>query len=630
MRYRADIDGLRAIAVTAVILDHLGVPGVRGGYVGVDVFFVISGYLITSMIAPAAQARRFSIVDFYQRRVRRIAPAFFAMTAASSIAAWILMPPTDLARYGASVTATSTFSSNVLFWRQEGYFDIAAHGKPMLHTWSLAVEEQFYIVYPLLLAALYRWRPRQVGPWLIALAGASLAACVWTTATAPRLAFYLTPLRGWELLAGAVLALELVPPAPRAWQRQLAATVGLGAVVGAIVGFSSATPFPGAHALLPVGGATLLIYAHAGDAAAATVVGRVLRARPVVFVGAISYSLYLWHWPVLVFARAWGDALTPAHLAAVALATLALAALSWRFVEQPFRRRSTWATPRALFGGFAVATALTIGFGVATSMTRGWPGRVSAQVRALDHAATDFNHDRPRCHGYDRRPIAYDDKCVYGRPGVAPAVALWGDSMAAELAVALGRAADDHGRGLLYVSYSSCPPARELAFPDRPGCRAHNREILARLAASTTITTVVLVAQYQRYDRLLGARFVASFGEVATALAAAGKRVFIVYPIPTPPGRAPMLLARAAMRGRAPATAAIARGAYDAENRATIAALDELTARPGIAAIRIADRLCDATRCPLYADGRVLYFDDRHLSVAGATFVMPLFRAAVE
>ncbi|MBK9029868.1 MAG: acyltransferase [Myxococcales bacterium] len=630
MRYRADLDGLRAIAVTAVILDHLGVPGVRGGYVGVDVFFVISGYLITSMIAPAARARRFSIVDFYQRRVRRIAPAFFAMTVASSVAAWFLMPPTDLARYGASVTATSTFSSNVLFWRQEGYFDIAAHGKPMLHTWSLAVEEQFYIVYPLLLAALFRWWPRRVGPWLIALTAASLAACVWTTAAAPRLAFYLMPLRGWELLAGALLALDLVPPATRAWQRQLAATAGLGAIVGAIVGFSSATAFPGVAALIPVAGAALLIYAHAGDDAPATAVGRLLRARPMVFVGAISYSLYLWHWPALVFARSWIGALTPAHLAAVALATLALAVLSWRFVEQPVRRPSTWATRRALFGGLAAATAITISFGVATSATHGWPGRVSAEVRALDHAAADYNHDRPRCHGYDRRPIAYDDKCVYGRAGVAPSVALWGDSMAAELAVALGREADARGRGLLYISYSSCPPAKDLAFADRPGCRAHDREVLARLAASATITTVVLVAQYRRYERLLGPRFVASFGEVATTLTAAGKRVLVVYPIPTPPGRVPTLLARAAMRGQAPTTIAIARAAYDAENRATIAALDQLVAQPGIDAIRIADRLCDATRCAVYADGRVLYFDDRHLSVTGAAFVMPLFRAAVE
>lgn len=629
MRHRADIDGLRAIAVGAVIAEHLGVPGVAGGYVGVDVFFVISGYLITALIAPAVAARRFALGAFYERRIRRIAPAFFVVTAATTVAAWWLLPPRDLGRYGDSLTATSTLSANILFWRQEGYFDSAAALKPMLHVWSLAVEEQFYLVYPLLLAGLYRAWPRRAPAVLAVLGLASLVACVWATTAAPRLAFYLMPPRAWELGLGAALALGAAPTLRGRAVRELAAALGLALIAAAIVGFSSRTAFPGVAALVPCLGAALVIHAHADPAAPPTLIARGLALAPLGYLGAISYSLYLWHWPLLVMTRYLVIAPGPAHLAAVGAATLALASLSWRFVERPLRRPSPTRPRRTVFVAWAAATIATLAFGLATARARGWPGRVAPAVRALDAAAADFNHDRPRCHGYDRRPIAYAAKCVYGRPGATPTMALWGDSMAVELAAGLAPSVTAAGGALRLISYSSCPPAAELAFRDRPGCLRHDREMLAQLTASPTVRTVILVAQYRRYLGRFGPRFLADFAAVATALARAGKQVVVVYPIPSPPGPVPSLLARRAMRGGAPTEVAIPRAAYDAESQAIVAALDRLTAQLGVIAVRPADRLCDATRCALSADGRVLYWDDRHLSVAGATYLAPLFAAVV-
>lgn len=626
--YRPELDGLRAIAVLAVIANHAGLAGAGGGYVGVDVFFVISGYLITRMIADEAATGRFSIAGFYERRIRRIAPAFFAMTLVTSALALAVVPPADLRRFGQSVAATAVFGANVLFYRQEGYFDVLARMKPMLHTWSLAVEEQFYIVFPLVVLALYRWQRRRVAAGLYVLTALSFAACVWVTAHNPRAAFYQMPLRGWELLAGALLAIDAVPALPGRVARELAAIAGLALIGGAIALYSDATRFPGLAAAAPVVGAALVLHAHAGGAS--TWAGRVLGAAPIAFVGKISYSLYLWHWPLLVLSAYWRVDPAPHRVAAVLAVTAIVSVASWKFVEQPFRRRARWLTRPRLFAGMAAATALALGFGLATWASGGWPGRVSAQARALDGGAADYNHDRPRCHGSERRPIRFADKCVYGAPAVAPSVAIWGDSMAAEPAVALGRALGERGRALRYISYSSCPPAIDLAFGDRPGCAAHNADVLAHLAADPAIAKVVLIAQYVRYDRRLGSRYRASLAEVTARLVAAGKQVYVVYPVPTPPGRVPMMLARYVEQGRAPEALHVDRAAYLAENRATLDFLDELTARPGVHAVRVDRALCDDRRCAVYAAGKPLYFDDRHLSVTGAEHVLPAFAAVLE
>ena len=299
--YRPEIDGLRAMAVVPVVLYHAHVPGVSGGFVGVDVFFVISGFLITSQLAADVAAGRFSIVTFYERRVRRIFPALFVMLAVSAVMALWLLLPFELESFAASLRASALFVSNFYFMRETGYFVAAAITKPLLHTWSLAIEEQFYIFFPVYLYAMSRWAPRWLLPVTTVVLVLSLGLCISMTHPQSDAAFFYTPARVWELLTGSVLAL-----APRrvlpGWLAQALGAAGLVLIAVAVFGFDARTPFPGSAAMLPAGGAALVILASGANPTAS---GGLLSLGPIRFVGLISYSLYLWHWPLLVFYRFW-------------------------------------------------------------------------------------------------------------------------------------------------------------------------------------------------------------------------------------------------------------------------------------------------------------------------------------
>ena len=617
--YRPDIDGLRAVAVLPVVLFHAGIQVIGGGYVGVDVFFVISGYLITSMISADIRAEKFSIARFYERRIRRIFPALFVVVVAASIAAWWLLPPFDLADYGRSSLATSAFGSNFLFWIQSGYFDAPAHLKPLLHTWSLAVEEQFYIFFPLLLLLLRRRNRRTQLAVLGGLFVVSLAACIWMTRRGPATAFYLSPFRGWELLTGSLLALGAVPPLTRPVLREGFAAVGLALIGWSVLGFTEATPFPGAHALAPCVGAGLII--HAGTDGR-SLVGRLLASEPLVFIGKISYSLYLWHWPFLIFAGFWFVEPMTASQSAIVIGLSGITSiLSWRFVEQPIRRTKSL-TRRQIFAWAAVATAIVVAFGASTQVTHGWPRRATVEARRLDAARADRSPDRERCHASDARLIPFARKCTYGAQPSAPTIAIWGDSFAAELGYELGQIEKARGQTLLYISFSACGPAVGV-FDDDPRCERHNEDVLDHLVQSKSLEQVVLVARYVAYEHRDGGRFLAGFAQVAKRLADAGKRVIVVYPIPAPPGHVPSILARLAMLGRDLHEAEIDRATYERANHDTIAALDELVRHPGIRGAHPESVLCGADKCEVMAGTQVLYFDVDHLSRTGARLVIP-------
>ena len=332
MHYRPEIDGLRAVAVLPVILFHAGIPGFSGGFVGVDVFFVISGYLITSILIKDLDAGNFSLTRFYERRARRILPALSFVMLCCLPFAWAWMIPTDLANFGQSLIAVSVFASNILFWKESSYFAAAAEEKPLLHTWSLAVEEQFYLLFPLVIWALWRFG-RQPIFWLIVLVtGASLALSELGWRFKPDANFYLIPTRAWEFMIGALCALSAARQKPS----HILGLVGLGMILAAIVIFDKSTPFPSLYALVPVIGTALVIqYGGAGSLA-----GRLLSLKPMVAIGLISYSAYLWHQPLFAFARLrLTEAPSLEVLLILSALSLVLAAFSWRFVEQPFRRK---------------------------------------------------------------------------------------------------------------------------------------------------------------------------------------------------------------------------------------------------------------------------------------------------
>ncbi|MGZ8380828.1 MAG: acyltransferase family protein, partial [Nitrospira sp.] len=336
---RPEIDGLRTIAVIPVILFHAGVQLFSGGFVGVDIFFVISGYLITTIILADLEAGQFSILNFYERRARRILPALYVVMASCVPFAWLWLMPSDAKDFSNSVMAVLVFASNIFFWQSNNYFDAGSDLKPLLHTWSLGVEEQFYVLFPIFLMFAWRLGRKRIIGLLTIVALLSLALAVYATSAKPVAAFFLLPTRGWELAMGSLIAFYLEgkarDPFPPALNQALS-LVGFGLIAGAALAFSNETPFPGFYALVPTVGAGLIIVFGLPN----TYVGRLLGSRVFVGIGLVSYSAYLWHQPLLSFAR--HRSLTEPNdfiIASLVVSTFGLAYLTWRYVEAPFRRK---------------------------------------------------------------------------------------------------------------------------------------------------------------------------------------------------------------------------------------------------------------------------------------------------
>lgn len=388
LKYRPDIDGLRAVAVLSVIAGHLGMARFSGGFVGVDVFFVISGYLISSIILTHISEGRFSIVEFYERRIRRIFPALFFMLLIISTLTIIFSLPSELLSYSRALLSTLGFASNFYFLSNSNYFDLPTTS-PLLHTWSLAVEEQFYLVFPLFILLTRRFLPQRLRVAIIGFALVSFVLSVVLVHYDQNNAFYMLYTRAWELLLGTMLSQGMFPRIGSLWLRNLITATGLGFIVYPVVFYTLATPFPGLNALMPCLGATLVI---GGGESGSSVAGSVLAWRPVVFIGLISYSLYLWHWPVIVFQQMgvininsiWAPHLLGALLTRHRLALLldlglpiVLATISWRVIERPFRTGRLRLTGRPLFvtAGATIFAFLMLSFGIVA--TGGMPRRFS-------------------------------------------------------------------------------------------------------------------------------------------------------------------------------------------------------------------------------------------------------------
>lgn len=386
LKYRADIDGLRAVAVLSVLAFHIGLSRFGGGFVGVDVFFVISGYLISSLIFAEINGSRFTIAGFYERRIRRIFPALLAMLAVASIVAVVYLLPGELVDYAKSMLAATTSVSNLYFWSHSGYFT-SPTSKPLLHTWSLAVEEQFYISFPLFLLLARRFFPQRLRTAVVMSFLVSFVASCVVVSRNPETAFYMPYTRAWELLLGTLLTLGIFPRLRSAWLRNIATLGGIGMIVWSVLFYSRDTLFPGVSALLPCVGSALIIWA--GEAGA-SLVGSVLAWRPVVFIGLISYSLYLWHWPVIVLHQmgmlvglgtiklGGHSALLSSHRCDILIEvafSFFLAVLSWRFVERPFRNGSLRLSGLPLFALAGGVIIILLGCGAWTVHAQGFRGR---------------------------------------------------------------------------------------------------------------------------------------------------------------------------------------------------------------------------------------------------------------
>jgi peptidoglycan/LPS O-acetylase OafA/YrhL len=641
LAYRREVDGLRALAVLPVVFFHAGFTWFRGGYVGVDIFFVISGYLITTIILNEKQAGVFSIKRFYERRARRILPALFVVLLACLIPAWLWLVPAQLRNFSTTTAAVSLFASNFFFWRIGGYFGPLAEENPLIHTWSLAVEEQYYMVFPLFITSFWFLGIRGLGLLILGVALASLGFSEYALEDGPVAAFFLTPTRAWELFVGALVAfLSFRTPLYERFgtaRRQVLAALGLMLLLLAIFLFDESTPFPGLYALVPTMGSALIIAFASGD----TLVGRLLSLKYVVGLGLISYSLYLWHQPLFAFARvANPHSISAFLLVFLTILSIGLAYLTWRYVETPFRRRGTF-TSRQIFAGSVAMSVALIALGAGGYLAKGFPGRYGPAPAQLLSTAVPSPKRMP-CHTSGKAFITPGDACKYFSDNVTWAVL--GDSHGVEPAYGLAERLRPND-GVLHLTFSACPPA--LLFDAHTvGCRQWLTESVEYLERHAEIRNVVLTFRHSYY--LFGdsldffpdtptrrPRFLRSFNAdeareeywksftaLVQRLLSAEKRVYVLFPVPELGKPVAGNIHRANILGEHIVSEhGLKLDYYKARNAYILEKLSSLPWSDDLIPIRPQDELCDERQCYAVKKGIAMYFDDNHLSLSGAMLI---------
>lgn len=632
IKYRPEIDGLRAVAVVPVVLFHAGLPGFSGGYIGVDIFFVISGYLITNLIFQDIVESRFRIFDFYERRARRILPTLVLVMLASAPFAYFWMPPGELKDFGQSVAAASFFASNILFWIESGYFDSVAELKPLLHTWSLAVEEQFYIALPLVLMLAYVLAARRGVATAVALLCVSSVAWMSHAMDAfPAANFYLIASRFWELGVGGLAALLFGIASPSVGAEALS-LAGFGLIASGFVLIDRSTPFPSAWAALPVFGAVLILAAGS----CSTIVGRILSSRPLVRIGMISYSLYLWHFSLFAFARI--RLLHPPEpwvIGLLIILSVVLAVLTWTFIETPFRRRGPGAigTNKQVIMASAGALAVMAMLGASVHLANGFPARNNG--KGVTYA--ELAHQRRPNTGLDLR-------CDGGRipnlecaTGPEPTVAIWGDSNAMHLVPAFTELFPD--LQIVQITLSSCPPFAGLAKFRKADlreslisvteCLNFNRGAIGYLRNTPSIRYVVMSSifdflgdqNFWMYDgeRLLAMpdeAIIAALASTMDLLRDLGKIPILVTPMPRTGEDVGHCLDVAVMHDIPLEQCDILVSKFEPAARILRQALPMLAQQHRV--FSLYNLLCDVERCLSHLGELPLYRDSGHLRVDAA------------
>ena len=502
MKYRAEIDGLRALAVIPVILFHAGFEWFSGGFVGVDVFFVISGYLITTIIISEMAEGKFSIINFYERRARRILPALFFVMAACLPFAWFWLTPNDLKDFGQSLVAVSTFSSNILFWWESGYFDTAAELKPLLHTWSLAVEEQYYILFPVFLMLTWRLGIKTILILLSIVFLISLGLAVWGTqyATNPKIisgAFFLLPTRGWELLIGVFAAfyLKYNTHLKSHTLNQMLSLLGFGMIAYSIIAFDKTTPFPSLYALIPTIGTGLLILC----AVPKTFIHTLLSVKFIVGIGLISYSAYLWHQPLLAFARHRLGETPELILVALCLVSLVMAWFSWKFVEAPFKNKNQ-INRKIIFIFSGSLLSIFVLIGLSLQQKNGFSERFKYELGNLKTVRDQKCHNNARTLNLEL--INKNIFCQLGDFDSEVDTFLIGDSHAGAISDEIGKVYLENKKSLYSFSGGHCAPAYGFSLSERGRhCVEQMTQIINYIVNDDRITKVIIYAQWSNFTK---------------------------------------------------------------------------------------------------------------------------------
>jgi len=645
--YRPDIDGLRAIAVLGVVFFHAGLS-FPGGYVGVDVFFVISGFLITSLLLKELRQGTFSLLNFWERRIRRILPALIVMVLVTLLVGGLLLLPGDYERLGKSVIAQALLAANLYFWRddtnQGGYFGPTSEERPLLHTWSLSVEEQFYLFFPLMLVFLFRFerfrKSRTLSLMLFTglLAGLALAVC--GVKFRPGATFYLLPTRAWELLCGAWIASLSSASIPQ--NRLLREGVSWLGIAGLLLPcwlYTKETPFPGLAALPPCFGTCLLIWSnarHEDGLGRVTSAGRLLAMRPVVFIGMISYSLYLWHWPVLVFGNYWWPQnWTKPWYLSVGLGLVAglMSVLSWRYVETPFRRRIIMTTRPGAFRFAAACTLLILLCGIVLIEFRGLPARLPGSAAKNEEAKLDRLDTDDMSPGIEAVRQGHLMSLGVRESAATSKVLLWGDSHARHAVPAMDALCCETGISGWVVTHSLTPPLLNAVFQlGEYGLNEQTPDFSAAVLEQIKrrgITHVVLAASWAAYQTSDSQLLKKALSATIHTLHEAGCRVWVLQDVPNVGLNVPMAMARSVIFG---GDTVSWRTLISAHHRANLVLYEmaegDLPARFIDPAPLLLDSHSDRYRADI--DGVSIYFDGNHLTKrASLALLLPLFRAAM-
>jgi len=654
--YRPEIDGLRALAVLPVLFFHAGFSLVSGGYIGVDIFFVISGYLITSILLREISKNQFSIINFYERRARRILPALFLVSLACIPFAYFWMLPFELKDFFDSVISINLFSSNFLFWRESEYFSAAAELKPLLHTWSLSVEEQFYVFFPIFLYFLSRFKKHSITLLVVLIITlASLALSDFATARHSTANFYLLPTRIWELGIGALLAISApywVKTKP--FVAQIGSMLGIIGILFSIFYFDNTTPFPGRWALIPVLSTALIIVFAKPN----TLVGQLLGQKAIVGIGLISYSTYLWHQPLFAFARIrMEEAPSEGVYLILILLSLVLGYFTWRFIETPFRNRQKY-SQKQIFIRSAFGILLLIGISLVGHFKSGVFNQKQAKAAEMQVWRKDYNPRAPECHADELNYISPEKACRYN-PELKQKFAIWGDSHALGLAHILAKALKKKGYDLRHFTYSACSPTIGIYKTEIPvsQCGEYNAAVLDYINNSDEIDTVVIHGRWPFY--LEGKRFNnqeggveygdagyilpvdnkeitihsdpqerinavgAQYRKTIESLIAHNKKVVLVYAVPEAGWNVPIKLARDYLfnrKNRFPLSTSF--DVYKERVKNADKQLDMLKSDANLVRIHPSILFCNTTikgRCINQTkDGKPLYFDSHHLNRYGA------------
>lgn len=634
--YRPDIDGLRAVAVTAVVLHHAFPEHILGGFVGVDIFFVISGYLISSIILGGLQKNRFSFADFYSRRVKRIFPALFLVLLATLVVGWMTLIPNDFKALGKHALAGSAFLSNFAFWREAGYFDASAAAKPLLHLWSLAIEEQFYIFWPLILFLLHRWSKHTIR-WIVLLLIASLLLNFYLVRTDLTAAFYNPLARFWEMMMGAILAAmhiqrmgfaDLLPSAlrrfklPAGFMAQALTTLGVVLLLLVLINLNPERRFPGWWALIATA-ATCFIIAAGKDA---WFNRYVLASKPFVWIGLISYPLYLWHWPLLSFAHIRNGALPSASVQLMwVAAAVVLAWLTYRLVERPIRF-GAWNHKRAVTVLLAALIASTATAGYVIKAKDGLPERFPSLLGNLlskggREVITEGWRDGTCMLDYGLPATAYHPSCIETK---RPLLFIWGDSHAGSLYPGF-KALQDSGKyrfGIAERTGAICPPI--LNTEPRPLCAELNNNAIATIRA--TRPDIVLLYAWWHEAKIHGRYDISNLENTVAELKKAGvPRIILLGGVPYWKGDLPPILLDVWKRQGSTGNPPLRLGDeyLDPHIRQATAEMRRRSAAMGIEFISGMDHFCNAQGCLTRLSENAsepLSYDYGHLSLPAVKY----------